>query len=246
MNSTKRDLSGLIYTKLLQGLLSLRGAGSRRDFLLSQLECEVSDAPCEEAYRLRKRIWYRFLKSMPTATADFDLRVHGFFDLFSQLRDVPGAIVECGVGRGKFLSVFLFANAYHVLNKDVFGFDSFAGFPPASVHDVGARVQQTGTVEGWTDSSLRTVRDTIETLARDASFCTQDDLGRLQLVPGFFEQTLEANLPDRISFLHLDADLYESTRVCLSACLPRMQTGAWIIFDELHETDAGRSWQGGG
>ena len=243
MKSTQREPSSFIYTKLLQALLSTRSAGTRRNFLLNQLEHEVSDAPCEEAYRLRKRIWYRFLKKMPTATAEFDLRVHGFFDLFSQLKEVPGEIVECGVGRGQFLSVFLFANAYYSLNRKVIGFDSFTGFPPASEHDIGDRVEKVGEIDGWADSTLQTVRDTIETLSRGAAFCTPNDLDRLQLIPGYFDRTLEANLPDRICFLHLDADLYESTRDCLQACLPRMESGSWIVFDELHETER---WPGVG
>ena len=41
----------------LEKLLRLRGAKNRRDFLIGQLESELRNATCEEAYWLRKRLW---------------------------------------------------------------------------------------------------------------------------------------------------------------------------------------------
>ncbi len=37
-----------------------------------------------------------------------------------------------------------------------------------------------------------------------------------------------------VSLLHLDADLYEPTRVTLELLLPRMPRGAVVAFDELN------------
>lgn len=222
-------------------LLRLRGAKNRRDFLIDQLESELRRSTCEEAYWLRKRIWRRFIKQMPTATCTYNVRVHGFFELLGQLKQVPGEIVECGVGRGRFLTVLLDGVAFHQLDKTVFGFDSFAGFPPATADDIGERVEQVGHVPGWDDASVQTVRDTVQTLGSEAERHNPDESSRLRLVPGFFEDTLAEHLPDRIALLHLDADLYQSTKTCLQACLPRMSAGGWIVFDELHET---KRWPG--
>lgn len=221
----------------LEKLLRLRGAKNRRDFLIDQLDGELRDSTCEEAYWLRKRIWRRFVRQMPTATCSYNVRVHGFFELLGQLKDIPGEIVECGVGRGRFLTVLLDGVAYHRLDKEVFGFDSFAGFPPATANDIGVRVDQAGYVSGWDDASVQTVQDTVRTLGSDADLRTADDLPRWHLVPGFFEDTLSEHLPERIALLHLDADLYESTKTCLQECLPRMSAGGWIVFDELHESE---------
>jgi hypothetical protein len=232
-----KNATASVFMNGLQRLLRLRGAKNRRDFLIEQLESEIRTSTCEEAYWLRKRIWRQFVKQMPTATCSYNVRVHGFFELIGQLKQVPGEIVECGVGRGRFLTVLLDGVAYHQLDKQVFGFDSFAGFPPATAHDVGQRVDQAGQISGWDDASIETVQDTVRTLSSDADLGNAGDSSRLHLIPGFFEDTLAAHLPARISLLHLDADLYESTKTCLLECLPRMSAGGWIVFDELHEPE---------
>ena len=61
------------------------------------------------------------------------------------------------------------------------------------------------------------------------------------LVKGWFEDTLPMFLEEqnkkRISFVHLDADLYSSTKFVLSSIASRLSTDAIIVFDELINYD---------
>ena len=56
-----------------------------------------------------------------------------------------------------------------------------------------------------------------------------------ELVVGWFDDTLPgflADHQDEVAFLHLDADLYSSTRTVLQALRPRLRKGTVILFDE--------------
>ena len=90
----------------------------------------------------------------------------------------------------------------------VFGFDSFEGLP-----------------EDW-----RT-QYTAGTFAVDAL----PDVAGAELVVGWFDQTLPgflADHPEPVAFLHLDADLYSSTKTVLDALEPRLRPGTVLVFDE--------------
>ncbi len=168
-------------------------------------------------------------------------RVYGFFRLVECLRGVEGEIVECGVGRGITLAYLVYANAFFQLHKAVYGFDSFSGFPPSNTADLGPRVKTVNQVpEGWTDTSPELVQEIFnQDRARSGGLLTKNS-DRLELVPGFFNQTLPGNLPEKIAFLHSDADMYDSTRAILDNCLPRMATGGVVVFDEYHD----ENWPG--
>ncbi len=162
--------------------------------------------------------------------------------ILGSLKDVPGDIVECGVGRARYLTVFASANAFFGLGRTIYGFDTFDGFPKAHRNDVGLRVATASSIPGWERSSADLAQFVIEydSHAHESLFKDQD-VFPIVTVAGLFKDTLAANLPEKIAFLHADADLYESTRDILLEALPRMSSGGWIIFDELHETE---KWPG--
>lgn len=63
------------------------------------------------------------------------------------------------------------------------------------------------------------------------------DLGRLVTVPGFFDQTCKAETARRHNLgkacvVHIDCDLYDSTRVVLDFIRPLIQDGTILIFDD--------------
>ena len=60
-------------------------------------------------------------------------------------------------------------------------------------------------------------------------------LGEQALVPGLFEDTLPSFLNDEpgpVAFLHLDADLYSSTKTVLDLLGDRLVPGSIVVFDE--------------
>ncbi len=51
-------------------------------------------------------------------------------------------------------------------------------------------------------------------------------------VEGKVEETLNENIPEKISLLRLDTDFYESTKKELEILYPKIQSGGVIIIDD--------------
>ena len=133
-----------------------------------------------------------------------------YFSKFDTLRAAmsaaprEGLYLEFGVASGGTLRVIVECAP----GGSVFGFDSFEGLP-----------------EFWRPGF-------------DAGAFKLDELPDVpgaELVPGWFDDTLPGFLeehPEPVAFLHLDADLYSSTRTVLLALAPRLIEGTVIVFDE--------------
>jgi hypothetical protein len=117
-----------------------------------------------------------------------------------------GLTLECGVYFGRSLRQIAAAT-----RGDVHGFDSFQGLPEAWSEAEGAGAYSTG--------------------------------GRMPTTPvnatlheGWFEDTLPpffASHPGPVRLLHIDCDLYSSTRTVLESAAPRLITGSIVVFDDL-------------
>jgi predicted O-methyltransferase YrrM len=122
-----------------------------------------------------------------------------------QARSVPdGLILEFGVYSGR--SVNYLAT---LQSGRVFGFDSFEGLP-----------------EDWRPDTLKSAFK-VDKLPAVAD--------NVELVVGWFEDTLPGFLeahPGPVTFLHVDCDLYSSTRTVFHYLRDRIVPGTVIIFDE--------------
>jgi hypothetical protein len=228
--------------KFIKEIMRKASRETRINFALSLITDDVHIHSGLENWKLFNRIYARFLKSYPMQPSIEGLRTYGFYKLIGELKNVPGEIVECGVGRARYLVVFEYANQFFELGRTVYGFDTFEGFPAAHKNDIGLRVANAGSISGWENNSADLARFVIETDSHsDESVIKDVNAISIVIIPGLFKDTLAANLPQKIAFLHADADLYESTRIILAEALPRMSSGGWIVFDELHETE---KWPG--
>ena len=130
-----------------------------------------------------------------------------------------GLFLEFGVADGYSLNVM----APKIPDVTFFGFDSFEGLP-----------------EAWhgTNGYLKGAFDRKGTLP--------DVPQNVRLIKGWFEETvpsfqpLKTNL--KISFIHLDADIYSSTKTVLNLVGDKLCSGSIIVFDEYHGYPG---WQNG-
>lgn len=134
-------------------------------------------------------------------------------------RDVPGALVDCGVWNGG-STALLSAGAPE---REVWAFDSFEGLPEpgdAELDGVGAAAF-TGDCLG-AEENLRIV------VAQYGS------LERLSIRKGWFEDTLAPAAPEigPIAVLHADGDWYESIKVTLNTLYGQVATGGFIVIDD--------------
>jgi len=193
-----------------------------------------------ETWRTRKYAFDRYLDRFMLLSSIDVGRIYGFISLLEELRNVRGDVVECGVGYAKSLTTLVFGVAVLRLDRTVYGFDSFMGFPKASIHDLGPRVPGVGVPTGWTNTSVKVIQMIFRTDESREDSLLREHHVKVELVSGFFSDTLAARLPEKIAFLHVDCDLYESTRMVLEECLPRMSPGGLVVFDECRE----RNWPG--
>jgi O-methyltransferase len=131
-------------------------------------------------------------------------RCFAIYSLASQAAHLPGQFVECGVYRGG--TAMLLATVGRPLHL----YDTFAGMrstdPKRDLHQAG----------DFADTSLEAVR----ALVPSAVFH-----------PGWIPETF-SDLPDQISFAHIDLDLYQPILDCCEHFYPRMPNGAFMVFDD--------------
>ncbi len=118
-----------------------------------------------------------------------------------------GIAVELGVYKGTTLTRI--TSRFH---DKTHGFDSFEGLP-----------------ERWERSDMEFNKGAF---ALDSLPVVEGAI----LHKGWFDQTLSefvSQLTEKISLLHIDCDLYSSTKTGLEACVPHLAKNAVIVFDEL-------------
>ena len=165
-------------------------------------------------------------------------------------RCVPGAIVECGVGRGRSLLTILALNMMYE-KKKVFALDSFKGFPEPTELDMSSRNPKKCE---WSESPNKQFKYSIENLIKlianaDLNYYLEGGEleDRLEIVEGFFEQTTQSLKVSEISILHLDGDLYKSVKDPLLNLWSRVSVGGLIVIDDfqLHaEEGVDEPWPG--
>ena len=125
---------------------------------------------------------------------------------------LPGDIAEVGVYKGG--SAYLLGKVIDV-SKTIFLFDTFTGMPKSNLkidkHIPG----------DFKDTSVEDVAKFLETVH-----------ARYIITPGFFPKTA-ANIRDKtFSFVHCDADLYNSVMSCCEFFYPRLVGGGILMFDD--------------
>lgn len=157
-----------------------------------------------------------FIEDSLPNTHSFETR-YALFDyvIKSQgLADRQGLVCEFGVATGKSINYL----ARRLKERTLYGFDSFEGLP-----------------ETWRANYAEgTFKTTLPAVQRN-----------VQLIPGLFQDTLAPFLdshPGPALLLHLDADLYSSTKTVLESFRSRLGPGAILIFDEYFNYPG---WQNG-
>jgi O-methyltransferase len=150
--------------------------------------------------------------------------------LAKRVKELRGCIVECGVWRGGMI-----AGLCRVLGADrrYYLLDSFKGLPPAQPIDGPAAIsyQQNTTASYYYDNC--TAPPEFATRAMQLAGAE-----KFELKPGFFDKSLpQFKLQEPIALLRLDADWYESTRLCLDYLFDRVATNGLIVIDDYYAWD---------
>ena len=138
------------------------------------------------------------------------------FHLIQQVltQNIEGDFVEIGCNAGESSVVIQKIIEESGTSRKFYAFDSFIGLP------------QTGSKDGgvYKKGDMSFSKDLFE-----KNFCGLG-LKKPYIYAGWFEETLPGNLPDKVAFALLDADLYSSTLFALKELYPKMSKGAICLL----------------
>ena len=150
--------------------------------------------------------------------------------LMERVRELPGDVVECGVGYGHTLLGWCALVEEEGDRRRIWGFDSFEGFPEPTAEDESPRAPKRGE---WNVANVRTIHQ----LLVSAGFAPRWIESHVTLITGFFDRSLAHYKGNQIALLHVDVDLYQSYKTVLDALYSRVVPGGVIAFDEYLNTE---------
>lgn len=178
--------------------------------LLDELKKELD---LREKYACQNIELDRHHKALRSTSDYVDLHMAGLPSFPSKLELITHALAQASKDGGLFceFGVFSGGTINHIAGQTsgpVYGFDSFEGLP-----------------EGW--YGLEKGHFTVSRLPEVSA--------NVQLIKGWFNETLPgfvAEHPGTLTFLHVDCDLYSSTKTVFAELASRVVSGSVIVFDE--------------
>ena len=157
------------------------------------------------------------------------------YEIYKNLLNVKGSIVELGVFRGFSLTSWAKLSAImepENLIRKIYGFDTYEGFPKIHEKDKNSNYNhEVGHFYTNVHEELTALNDAFN---KDRFL---GHVNKVELVKGDCTKTipefLEKNPHLLIGMLFIDLDLYEPTKFALEHFLPRMHKGSILAFDEL-------------
>lgn len=159
-------------------------------------------------------------------------------NLYRQILDVPGVVMEFGVKWGGNLSLFsALRGCYEPYNvrRKVVGFDTFEGFPSVDEKDGTAPLMGVGNLalpQDY-DNYLRNIMD-FQEFMQPLSHIKKYDVIKGDACKEV-EKYLENHPETIISLAYFDFDIYEPTKVVLELIKDRLVKGSVVGFDELND-----------
>ena len=145
-------------------------------------------------------------KSLDYPFPEGEWDTHEYYDSAISLIKNEGLWLEFGVWSGRTINYF----STKTENK-IYGFDSFTGLPEGDNH--------------WQKGAF------------NVNGNTPNVSENVELVVGLFQDTLDEflqNHKETVSFLHVDCDIYSSSKFVLNKLKDRIVSGTVISFDEIY------------
>lgn len=155
---------------------------------------------------------YREIQSHTLVSED---RCRILYDSLYETNNIKGDVFECGVFKG---GTAMMLSAILPKNKSLHLFDTFEGMP--SVNTDKDNYHKKG---DFSNTSLESVIDKVEKVSGD---------NVVWFHKGFIPDTFKDKSHYKISFAHVDVDIYQSVLDCCEFIYPRLCDGGIIVFDD--------------
>jgi|SRR2546422_6119957 len=136
---------------------------------------------------------------------------------------VDGDFVECGVYRGGSAALLGHVLRHSRVPRHLWLFDSFQGLPRPTDADGPSAPVLEGDVIG-NEQKVRRLLDSVDA-----------PLDRIHIVAGWFHETFPRAQVNRVAFLHLDVDWYESYKLCLERFYDLLVPGSVVVLDDYYD-----------
>lgn len=181
---------------------------------------------------------HELIRNLGLYTLPMELKRYLFFaDLYQQIVQVPGIIVEFGCRWGQNLAVLqslrgILEPFHH--RRLIVGFDTFDGFPEVTAQDGSAAAVEAGAY-GVTPGYHQYLE---QLLALRETQSPLPEVRKFRVIKGRAEEEfakyLEAHPETVVALAYFDMDLYQPTADCLQLLKGRLTQGSVVGFDELN------------
>lgn len=158
------------------------------------------------------------------------------YEVYKLQLNVPGVILDIGVGRGS--SLFTWAKLSEIFEpvnytREIHGFDTFLGMNKIDSKDKNKKKTNFNIFKPR-ENSYENIKKSIKLFNINRKLSHID---KVFLYKGDVEKTIlkfeKENPHALVSLLHLDVDIYKPTKFVLKRIIKRMPKGAIILFGEL-------------
>lgn len=149
-------------------------------------------------------------------------RIRSLYNLARRIEkeDIPGDVVECGVCNGGSAAILAHFATRSRFARTVWLLDSFGGMPETSGEDGNPAKEYVGKVVGSAEHVRRILKQ------------AGADMRCVRIVEGLFQDTFPALPISGIALLNIDADWYESVKLCLETFYDRVVLRGFVSVDD--------------
>ncbi len=135
---------------------------------------------------------------------------------------ITGCLVECGVYMGAHPAAMSYVCQTVGKSRKIWLFDSFEGIAERGEEDDTPRIAHLK--HGDFRCSIKKVRENLIEWGIDVKV--------MRFAEGWFHETVPLAQVGAIALLRLDADLYESTRICMQHLYNKVVAGGFVVVDD--------------
>ncbi len=168
---------------------------------------------------LRSRLIIRLAKPFTLVSP---LRLLSLFELAQRIEKqrTPGDVVECGVYNGGSAAVLAHVATASKMKRTIWLFDSFEGMPGPTPEDGEDALAYAGGVKGDPEK----VKAALKRVGAD--------MRCIRIVKGWYRESFKNVHIKEIALLNLDADWYESVKLCLERFYDHVVKGGFVSIDD--------------
>ena len=153
------------------------------------------------------------------------------YEIFKKSINISGEIIECGVFKGSsIVRLLTFRDLLKKNNKKVIGFDPFGKFPSQKNYE-----DKKFAISHDKSSGFGVKKSKLNNYLRSKKF------KNFELIKGDIHKTLpiflKKNKKLKISFLHLDMDVYDATKFALENFYNKISKNGIILIDDYNQVN---------